>query len=87
MPGHGRALRGRPNARLVVDANCAWTVEQALRLIPALAELGVEWVEQPWPKTTWRASATSTSARPAHLADEPIRTARTSRAWPGACTA
>jgi len=30
-----------------VDANAAWSVEQALRLIPQLAELGVELVEQP----------------------------------------
>jgi len=36
-----------PTATIRVDANAAWSVEQALRLIPQLAELGVELVEQP----------------------------------------
>lgn len=38
-----------PNTTLRVDANAGWTVEQALRLIPQLAELGVELIEQPLP--------------------------------------
>ena len=36
-----------PDATIRVDANAAWTVDQALTLIPQLAELGVELVEQP----------------------------------------
>jgi L-alanine-DL-glutamate epimerase-like enolase superfamily enzyme len=36
-----------PRAIIRVDANAAWTVTQALELIPQLAELGVELVEQP----------------------------------------
>lgn len=36
-----------PHTTLRVDANAAWTVAQALELIPQLAELGVELVEQP----------------------------------------
>jgi L-alanine-DL-glutamate epimerase-like enolase superfamily enzyme len=36
-----------PNTTIRVDANAGWTVEQALRLIPRFAELGVELVEQP----------------------------------------
>lgn len=36
-----------PHATIRVDANEAWSVEQALLLIPQLAELGVELVEQP----------------------------------------
>lgn len=36
-----------PHATIRVDANAAWTVQQALELIPQLAELGVELVEQP----------------------------------------
>lgn len=36
-----------PTASIRVDANAAWTVEQALRLIPQMRELGVEFVEQP----------------------------------------
>jgi L-alanine-DL-glutamate epimerase-like enolase superfamily enzyme len=34
---------------LRVDANAAWTPKSALRIIPALQELGVEFVEQPLP--------------------------------------
>lgn len=36
-----------PHATIRVDANAAWSVEQALAIIPQLAELGVELVEQP----------------------------------------
>ncbi|MGW4893238.1 dipeptide epimerase [Kitasatospora sp. NPDC004240] len=36
-----------PAVRLLLDPNGAWTAEQALRLIPAFAEAGVEAVEQP----------------------------------------
>lgn len=36
-----------PAATIRVDANAAWTVTQALDLIPRMAELGVELIEQP----------------------------------------
>lgn len=36
-----------PEALLRVDANCAWTPRHALTMIPLLASLGVEFVEQP----------------------------------------
>jgi L-alanine-DL-glutamate epimerase-like enolase superfamily enzyme len=38
-----------PHKVLRVDANAAWTPRSALRIIPALQELGVEFVEQPLP--------------------------------------
>jgi L-alanine-DL-glutamate epimerase-like enolase superfamily enzyme len=38
-----------PHKVLRVDANAAWTPKSALRIIPALQELGVEFVEQPLP--------------------------------------
>jgi L-alanine-DL-glutamate epimerase-like enolase superfamily enzyme len=38
-----------PGKVLRVDANAAWTAKHALRMIPVLAELGVEFVEQPLP--------------------------------------
>jgi L-alanine-DL-glutamate epimerase-like enolase superfamily enzyme len=38
-----------PQARLIADANEAWTPPQLERLAPRLAELGVELVEQPLP--------------------------------------
>jgi L-alanine-DL-glutamate epimerase-like enolase superfamily enzyme len=44
-----RAVRAVTSAPLQVDVNEAWTLDQALRAIPQLAELGVEYVEQPLP--------------------------------------
>jgi L-alanine-DL-glutamate epimerase-like enolase superfamily enzyme len=38
-----------PGKVLRVDANAAWTPKHALRMIPLLQELGVEFVEQPLP--------------------------------------
>lgn len=48
-----KALRENTSATLRVDANAAWDLETALKLIPALAELGVELVEQPLAKDNW----------------------------------
>jgi len=41
--------RGAPKSRLIVDANEGWRPEMLDSLLPALAELGVEMVEQPLP--------------------------------------
>jgi L-Ala-D/L-Glu epimerase len=43
------AVRSESEAPLRVDANEGWTLEDARELIPALLELGVELVEQPFP--------------------------------------
>jgi L-alanine-DL-glutamate epimerase-like enolase superfamily enzyme len=43
------AVREESDAALRVDANEGWTLEQARELMPALVELGVELVEQPFP--------------------------------------
>ena len=43
--------REAPEATLRVDANGAWTAEQALAQIPLLVDFGVEFVEQPLPPT------------------------------------
>jgi L-alanine-DL-glutamate epimerase-like enolase superfamily enzyme len=42
-----RAVRGVTDLPLMVDVNEAWTLEQALVALPQLAELGVEYCEQP----------------------------------------
>ena len=47
------ALRKETNAIFRVDANAAWTLEQAMHKIPLLKELGVEFVEQPLAKDDW----------------------------------
>jgi L-alanine-DL-glutamate epimerase-like enolase superfamily enzyme len=45
-----RAVRAAaPDRRLIVDANEGWTRDQLGALAPALAELGVELIEQPLP--------------------------------------
>ncbi|MEO8769342.1 MAG: dipeptide epimerase [Ferruginibacter sp.] len=47
------ALRKETDAIFRVDANAAWTLEQAIHKIPLLKELGVEFVEQPLAKDNW----------------------------------
>jgi len=42
--------QARPDARLFIDANAGWSLEQALALLPALERNGVELVEQPLAK-------------------------------------
>jgi L-Ala-D/L-Glu epimerase len=42
-------VRAESGAALRVDANEGWTLEQARELLPALVELGVELIEQPFP--------------------------------------
>ena len=72
-----RAVRAVTDARLVADANCAWTVEQALSLIPALADLGLEWIEQPLPEEDLDDLRQIREASPLPIfADEPVRTSR-----------
>lgn len=48
-----KALRDNTEATLRVDANAAWDLETALKLIPPLKELGVELVEQPLARDNW----------------------------------
>ena len=47
------ALRKHTDAVFRVDANAGWKVEEALEKIPRLAQLGVEFVEQPLAKDDW----------------------------------
>jgi len=47
------ALRKHTDKPIRVDANAGWTTEEALLKIPALADLGVELVEQPLAKDNW----------------------------------
>ncbi len=44
-----RAVRGVADVPLQVDVNEYWSLDEALEAIPQLAELGVEYVEQPLP--------------------------------------
>lgn len=44
-----RALREQTDATFRVDANCGWTADQAIEYSEILADLGVEFIEQPLP--------------------------------------
>lgn len=44
-----RAVRGVSEVPLQVDVNEAWSLEEAMAALPQLAELGVEYCEQPLP--------------------------------------
>ena len=71
-----QALRGETEAVIRVDANCAWSPEQAIANSAALAELGVEFIEQPLPADAPRAAhldVFQNSALPV-IADESCRT-------------
>ncbi len=48
-----RAIRRETDAILRVDANAAWTADEAIQMLPALKELGVEMIEQPLAKDDW----------------------------------
>jgi L-alanine-DL-glutamate epimerase-like enolase superfamily enzyme len=70
-----RALRGETDAPFRIDANCAWTAEEAVKKSHALKELGVELIEQPLRRENWRemADVFRRSALPL-LADESCQT-------------
>jgi len=46
-------LRKHTNAKIRVDVNAAWTIDQALEKLPRLKQLGVELIEQPLSKDNW----------------------------------
>ena len=72
------AVRAASPARVRVDGNEGWTLEQARELMPALVELGVELVEQPFPAAdldSFRALR-ELRARPPVIVDEGCRDLR-----------
>jgi L-alanine-DL-glutamate epimerase-like enolase superfamily enzyme len=66
-----RAVRGVYDKPLRVDANTGWTPETARELLPAMVDLGVELIEQPFPTTRldWLADLQQVSPLPI-VADE-----------------
>lgn len=42
-----QTIRGATDKEIRVDANCGWTVKQAIRMLPVLEEFGVKALEQP----------------------------------------
>lgn len=49
-----QALRKNTDSILRVDANAAWNAEEALEKIKILADVGVEFIEQPLAKDDWK---------------------------------
>lgn len=49
-----QALREETDAIFRLDANEAWTVEETLANAATFKELGVEFIEQPLPRTDWK---------------------------------
>ncbi|MBN1854006.1 MAG: dipeptide epimerase [Pirellulales bacterium] len=49
-----QALRKATDAVFRIDANCGWTVDEAIEKSYALKELGVEFIEQPLPRDAWK---------------------------------
>lgn len=66
------AVRGETGAPMRVDANEGWTLESARELLPALVELGVELVEQPFPAADLESfrALRETQPRPPVIVDE-----------------
>jgi L-alanine-DL-glutamate epimerase-like enolase superfamily enzyme len=48
-----KALRSNTDAILRIDANAAWSVDDALFLLPEMEQLGIELIEQPLAKDNW----------------------------------
>ena len=48
-----KALRAESNAKIRIDANAAWSLEQALNMIPEFEKLDIELIEQPLAKDDW----------------------------------
>lgn len=84
------AIRQVSSAKLRVDANAAWTPEQALDLIPRLAQYDLELIEQPlaagavgpfaWLRDELRSRGVTTPI----FADESVKTSRDVAAHAGA---
>jgi L-Ala-D/L-Glu epimerase len=66
------AVRAESDAPLRVDANEGWTLEAARSLVPALVDLGVELIEQPFPADDLESfrALRELSPRPALIVDE-----------------
>lgn len=84
------AIREATPARLRLDANAGWSREQALELIPRLAQYDIEMVEQPLPVgdiegLKWlRQQLRNQGAYPPIFADENVKSARDVAAHHGA---
>ena len=71
-----RTIRDATDKEIRVDANCAWTAKQAIRMLPVLEEFGVTVLDQPLPASDLDGLATVTRhSRIPVIADESCETA------------
>jgi L-Ala-D/L-Glu epimerase / N-acetyl-D-glutamate racemase len=71
-----RTIRDLTKKELRVDANCGWTVKQAIRMLPVLEEFGVTVLEQPLPAEDIEGlGAVTRASRIPVIADESCKTA------------
>lgn len=69
-------IRGMTQKELRVDANCGWTVKQAIRMLPVLEEFAVTVLEQPLPAEDLEGlGKVSRASRIPVIADESCKTA------------
>jgi L-Ala-D/L-Glu epimerase len=69
-----RALRAHTSAPFSVDGNCGWELSRLLPVLPDLVDLGVELIEQPFPREAWAAARKLKELSPLPvIADESIR--------------
>ncbi|MBL3668510.1 dipeptide epimerase [Streptomyces sp. M2CJ-2] len=68
-----RALREHTDAPFLVDGNCGWDLPGTLAALDAMAGLGVELLEQPFPRECWDDARALKAASPIPVfADESI---------------
>ncbi|MDV7353545.1 GNAT family N-acetyltransferase [Rhodococcus oxybenzonivorans] len=66
-------LRRHTSAPFYVDGNCGWTLSRLLPVLPALQDLGVQLIEQPFPRSAWWDTRTLKQHSPIPvIADESI---------------
>ncbi len=72
-----KAVKEITTAKIVADANCAWSLDEAKRLIPKLADLGLEMIEQPLAEDDYEGmKKLKDLAIIPVFADEPIRNSK-----------
>ncbi|SED96880.1 L-alanine-DL-glutamate epimerase [Rhodococcus jostii] len=70
-------LRCHTDAPFYVDGNCGWELSRLLPVLPELTDLGVQLIEQPFPRSAWRDARILQERSPIPvIADESIASPR-----------
>ena len=77
-----RELRRHTSAVFRVDANCAWTADEAIANAQELKELGVEFIEQPLAADDWEGMCRLFRSRLCR--SSPMKAARPKQTWSAA---